>query len=190
MPDEIIPKSIASPGLLAHLLTAKFADALPFYRQEKQFSRIGIDLPWSTICNWAIKTADACKIILQMMKKDILENPVIHIDEAPIQALKEPGRIKSYMWAFKGSVRGKPTVLFEYHPSRSGDVAAAFLNGYQGIVQTEGYAGYDFLCEKKLNPSCGLLELCPPQIRGGPQRESEHPHREYRDGLKVYQQAV
>ncbi len=55
MPEQIIPKSIAAPGLLPHILTAKFADALPFYRQEKQFSRIGIDLPRSTMCNWAAK---------------------------------------------------------------------------------------------------------------------------------------
>ena len=149
MPEQVIPKSMATPGLLAHILTAKFADALPFYRQEKQFSRIGIDLPRATMCNWAIKTAQACEIILDMMKKDILKSPVIHIDETPVQVLKEPGRIKSYMWAFKGSVRGKPVVLFEYHPSRSGDVAATFLNGYQGIVQTDGYAGYGFLDGRK-----------------------------------------
>ena len=149
MPEQIIPKSMATPGLLAHNLTAKFADALPFYRQEKQFSRIGIELPRATMCNWAIKTAQACEIILDMMKKDIRKGPVIHIDETPVQVLKEPGRIKSYMWAFKGSVRGKPVVLFEYHPSRSGDVASAFLNGYQGIVQTDGYAGYAFLDDKK-----------------------------------------
>lgn len=149
MPDEIIPKSIATPGLLAHLLTAKFVDALPFYRQEKQFSRIGIELPRSTMCNWAVKTADACEIILQMMKQDMLKGPVIHIDETPVQVLKEPGRAKSYMWAFRGSARGKPIVFFEYHPSRSGDVVAAFLNGYQGIVQTDGYSGYHFLKEKK-----------------------------------------
>ena len=70
MPEQIIPKSMATPGLLAHILTAKFADALPFYRQEKQFSRIGIELPRATMCNWAIKTAQACEIILDMMKKD------------------------------------------------------------------------------------------------------------------------
>jgi len=69
MPDQIIPKSIATPGLLAHILTAKFADALPFYRQEKQFQRLGIDLPRSTMCGWAMKIAEACEIVLDMMKK-------------------------------------------------------------------------------------------------------------------------
>jgi len=59
MPEQMIPKSMATAGLLAHIMTAKFADALPFYRQEKQFSRIGVDLPGSTMCSWAMKVAQA-----------------------------------------------------------------------------------------------------------------------------------
>ena len=145
MPEQMIPKSMATPGLLSHILTAKFEDALPFYRQEKQFARIGVELPRSTMCNWAIKTADACEILLNMMKADILKGPVINMDETPLKVLKEPLRSKCYMWVFKGSAQGKPIILYEYHPSRSGDVAANFLKTYQGIVQTDGYTGYDFL---------------------------------------------
>ena len=58
VPLQIIPKSIASPGLLAHVLTGKFVDSLPFYRQEKQFTRIGVDLTRSSMCNWAMKAAE------------------------------------------------------------------------------------------------------------------------------------
>src|SRR3989339_1102602 len=145
MPEQIIPKSMATPGLLAHILTAKFADALPFYRQEKQFSRIGIDLPRATMCNWAIRVAQACEILLGFMQAQILQGPVINIDETTDQVLKEPKRSKCYMWVFKGGTPGKPIILFQYHPTRSGDVASGFLNGYRGIVQTDGYAGYDFL---------------------------------------------
>ena len=76
MPEQIIPKSIATPGLLAHILTAKFADALPFYRQEKQFARIGVELARSTMCKWSMKVADACDILMDMMKKDILIGPL------------------------------------------------------------------------------------------------------------------
>jgi transposase len=149
MPDQIIPKSFSTPGLLAHILTAKFADALPFYRQEKQFSRIGVELPRSTMCNWAMKTASACDIIVDMMKDAVLKSPVINIDETTVQVVKEPGRSKSYMWVFKGTVHGKPVILYQYHPSRSGDVAAAFLKTYKGIVQTDGYSGYNFLDRKE-----------------------------------------
>lgn len=145
MPDQMIPKSIATPGLLAHILTAKFADALPFYRQEKQFHRIGVDIPRSTMCNWAMKVAQACEILLEYMKDAILKGPVINIDETTVQVLKESKRSKCYMWVFKGGTSNNPIILFQYHPTRSGDVAREFLNGYQGIVQTDGYGGYDFL---------------------------------------------
>jgi len=149
MPDQIIPKSMSTPGLLAHIMTAKFADALPFYRQEKQFSRIGIELPRSTMCNWAMKVVAACDILMDMMKDSILKGPMINIDETTVQVLKEPGKSKSYMWVFKGGPPDKPIILFQYHPTRSGDVAAAFLKGYKGIVQTDGYGGYNFLADKK-----------------------------------------
>lgn len=145
MPDQIIPKSIATPGLIAHVLTAKFVDALPFYRQEKQFIRMGIEISRATMCNWAMKAAGACDIILDMLKDEILNNPVINIDETTLQVLKEPKRSKSYMWLFKGGPPEKPVIFYQYHPSRSGDVAVSFLNRYQGIVQTDGYSGYGFL---------------------------------------------
>lgn len=145
MPEQMIPKSMATPGLLAHILIAKFADALPFYRQEKQFSRIGVQLPRSTMCNWAMKVAQACEILLGFMQSQILKGPVINIDETTVQVLKVPKRSKCYMWVFKGGTTDKPVIMFQYHPTRSGDVASQFLNGYQGIVQTDGYAGYNFL---------------------------------------------
>ena len=133
MPDQIIPKSIATPGLLAHILTAKFADALPFYRQEKQFSRIGIDLARSTMCNWTMKVVEACEILLDMMREDIIAGPMIGIDETPLQVLKGPRKSKSYMWIFRGGPPDKNILLFQYHPSRSGDAASVFLKDYKGV---------------------------------------------------------
>lgn len=145
MPEQIIPKSMATPALLAHILTAKFADALPFYRQEKQFKRLGVDLPRSTMCNWAIKVAQACDLLMEFMQKEILQSSVIGIDETTVQVIKEPKRSKCYMWVFKRGTPDKPVIIFQYHPTRAGEVAANFLNGYQGFVQTDGYAGYNFL---------------------------------------------
>lgn len=145
MPEHIIPKSMATPGLIAHVLTAKFVDALPFYRQEKLFIRMGIEIPRATMCNWARKVAGACEIVRDMLKDEILKSSLINVDETTVQVLKEPKRSKSYMWLFKGGPPEKPVILYQYHPSRAGDVAASFLKDYQGIVQTDGYAGYDFL---------------------------------------------
>ena len=148
MPKQIIPKCIGTPGLIAFILTAKFVDALPFYRQEKQFLRIGVKISRATMCNWAQKVAQSCEILLMMLKKEILSGPLINIDETPVQVLKEPGKTsksKSYMWVFRGGTQEHPGILFEYHPTRAGDVAAAFLKGYKGVVQTDGYSGYGFI---------------------------------------------
>lgn len=148
MPEQIIPKCIGTSGLIAYVLVAKFVDALPFYRQEKQFLRIGVEISRATMCNWARKVAESCEILLMMLKQEILSGPLINIDETPTQVLNEPNRkntTKSYMWVFRGGTPEHPGILFEYHPSRAGDVAASFLNGYEGIVQTDGYKGYDFL---------------------------------------------
>lgn len=148
VPPQIIPKGIASGGLLAHVLTAKFEDALPFYRQEKQFTRLGVELGRATMCNWATKAAEACKPLLSLLQKDIISGPLVNIDETPVQVLAEPGRsptTKSYMWIFRGGDPQKPSLIYQYHPTRSGGVASTFLREYQGVVQTDGYAGYNFL---------------------------------------------
>jgi len=150
VPPQIIPKGLATAGLLAYVLVGKFCDALPFYRQEKQFARLGIDIPRQTMCNWAMKAAEACQLLLALLHRDVRGGPLINIDETPVQVLEEPGRTakqKSYMWVFKGGVPGKPVILYQYHPTRSGDVAKLFLKDYQGTVQTDAYSGYGFLNE-------------------------------------------
>jgi transposase len=148
VPAQIIPKGLATAGLLAHVLVGKFCDALPFYRQEKQFSRLGIDIPRQTMCNWAMKAAHACEDIMSLLHDEVRGGPLINADETTVQVLNEPGRsaqTKSYMWVFRGGSPDKPVVVYQYHPSRSAEVAKVFLRDYKGVVQTDGYAGYNFL---------------------------------------------
>lgn len=148
VPEQIIPKGIATPGLLAHIITAKFVDALPFYRQERQFERLGVELSRTSMSGWAIQVAERCQPLLDLLRAEILSGPLINMDETTVQVLGEPGRAsqtKSYMWVIRGGPPGKPVLIYQYHPTRSGDVARKYLSGYQGYVQTDGYAGYDFL---------------------------------------------
>lgn len=148
VPPQIIPKSIVSPGLLAHVLTGKFIDHTPFYRQEKQFVRLGVDVSRASMCNWAMKAATACQPLLNLFQDEILAGSYINIDETTLQVLSEPGRdptSKSYMWVFRRGNPEKAVLVFEYHPTRSGDAASAFLRGFKGCVQTDGYSGYNFL---------------------------------------------
>ena len=148
LPEQLIPKSIATPGLLAHVFTAKFVDALPFYRQEGQFRRLGVDLPRSTMCGWAIKAANRCEPIVELLDQEIRSGPLINIDETPLQVMKEPGRsnkTKSYMWIYRGGDPDRPALVYQYHQSRSGEVVSQYLKGYKGYVQSDGFSGYDFM---------------------------------------------
>ena len=147
-PKQIIAKSIATAGLLAYILTAKFCDALPFYRQERQFDRIGAEISRANMCNWAMKAATACQPVLALLKQEIRSGPLINIDETTLQVLYEPGRAastKSYMWVCRGGPPDRPGLIYHYAPSRAADVARDLLKGYSGVVQSDGYGGYDFL---------------------------------------------
>jgi len=150
MPPRMIPGSIAGPGLLAYVLTAKFVDSLPFYRQETIFSRLGIEVSRATLCTWAISAAGRCGPLIELLWDRVREGPLVQMDETTMQVLREPGRpasTKSYMWVNLGYVEEdsafKPVVLYHYHPTRSGEVATSVLDGYHGYLQTDGYDGYN-----------------------------------------------
>jgi transposase len=149
MPERMIPGSIASPGLLAYVLTSKFVDSLPFYRQSKMFDRIDGDISRATMCNWAILAADRCKELITLMAEEIRSGPLIQMDETALQVLKEPERkaeTKSYMWVKVGYPSGeksRPLILYNYHPTRSQEVPKEFLKNYRGYLQTDGYGGYN-----------------------------------------------
>ena len=151
-PVQLLPKSIASEGLIAHLIVSKFADGLPLYRQQKIFGRLGIELSRSTMANWVVNASRQCQPLIELIAKEIRSGPLINIDETPYQVLNEPGRrntSKSYMWVFRGGKENRPTLLYQYHRSRSGDAALNFLGDYQGYVQSDAFVGYEFLSEKK-----------------------------------------
>lgn len=145
---QILPKTIASSGLLAQIITAKFVDSLPFYRQEKQFLRLGYQVSRTNMANWTIQLSGILEKLLGLLKQEILSGPLINMDETTLQVLKEKGRSptsKSYMWIMRGGTPENPGIYFEYNPSRSSDVAKRLLENFQGIVQTDGYVGYDFI---------------------------------------------
>jgi len=148
LPAQIIPKSFATPSLLAHIFTSRFVDALPYYRQVAQFARLGVEVSRANMSNWALQISAKCLPLLELLKQTARAGPMIGIDETVIQVLREPGRAdntKSYMWVIRGGPPTAPILLFQYHPTRSGKFARQLLEGYQGYVQTDGYVAYDFL---------------------------------------------
>lgn len=151
LPPQLIPKTMATAGLLAHIVVSKFEDALPFHRQSKQLARLGIDLPRATLCNWARQVAERASPLADLMDRAIREGPIVNIDETTVQVLQEPGRSdtqKSYMWIFRGGDPERPVLRYQYHPTRAGSVPTSYLAGFKGYVQTDGYNGYDALGRK------------------------------------------
>ena len=147
-PAQIIPKGIATPGLLAPVAVSKYADALPLYRQEKIFERIGVDISRSTMAGWMVMVALGSKPIIDLLYKGLHSGPLINVDETPVRVMKEPGRAnttKSYMWVFRGGPPDKPIILFKYSETRSGEVPREVLAGYSGYCQTDAFSGYDGL---------------------------------------------
>jgi len=152
LPERIIPKSFASPSLLAHIAVAKYQDALPLYRQEQIFDRYQIDLSRTTMAEWMIKVGTVLQPLVNQFYEDILESPVIHCDETPVQVLKingEPSTKTSYMWVVGRWGPDKNIICFDFATSRSGEAASKLLAGYQGYLQVEGYGGYNELARNE-----------------------------------------
>ena len=148
LPVQLIPKSNSTAGLLAHIAVSKFADAVPLYRQQKIFGRLGIELSRAVMAKWMVQAANSCAGLIDLLKAEIRGGPLIGIDESPLQVLNEAGRpntSKSYMWVYRGGQIDRPTLLYQYYQTRSGKVALEFLDDYHGYIQSDDFSGYDHL---------------------------------------------
>ncbi len=154
-PVQLLPKTIATAGLIASVVVEKFADGLPLYRQAAKFSREGIEISRGTLSNWVVKVGDLSSPLMDVLREELSAGPLINVDETPVQVLNEPGRAnttKSYMWVFRG---GRPpdrgggiAVVFDYRPTRSAEkILKEYLTGYMGCAQSDGYIGYEALSE-------------------------------------------
>lgn len=146
LPAQPLPKSLASPGLLAHITVSKYQDALPLYRQETILKRIGVDLPRATLANWMVCAGQLIQPLINLLRDRLLAYDILQMDETTVQVLKEAGKTaqsKSYLWTQRGGPPDKPVILFDYDPSRSGAVPLRLLEGFQGTLQTDGYDGYN-----------------------------------------------
>jgi transposase len=155
-PEKIVKGSDFSNKTIAFFLTAKYADAIPFYRMEKMLKRSGLHVSRAGLCNLAISVGRATGDLVEAMNRDLASSPVMLMDETTLQVLKSgagpPG--KSYMWVTCGFHLGKPIQRFAYHSNRSGSFADSLLGGFSGYLQTDGYSGYDHLDE-----SAGIVHV-------------------------------
>lgn len=145
-PKPVISGSLASPSVLSHIMTQKYVEGLPLYRQEKQFHRMGINLSRQTFANWMIIGAERWLSVLYNRMHDLLlKLDIVHADETTLQVLQEPGRpatSKSYLWLYRTGIEGPPIILYDYQETRAGENPKNFLDGFKGYLQVDGYAGY------------------------------------------------
>ena len=167
VPPQLLPKSMASPSLLAHITTAKFVDGLPLTRQSKQFERLGLDIGAGTMGVW-MNTIGGEKVvpIINLMNEAMLEQPYIHCDETPLQVLKSEKAPSSehYMWVRAAGPPGRRMILFDYVPNRNTEALMALLTGpdgrYTGKLISDGLKIYDGLAEAWKLQHFGCLSHC------------------------------
>lgn len=148
-PAHPLGKCQASVGLLAHIIASKYADGLPLHRLEGILARYGGDVNRSTMANWIVRLEDVFRPLINLGHESLLESDYLQADETRLQVLKECGRSATsdkWMWVVRGGPPDKPFVLFDYDPSRSEVVPERLFAGFSGVLQVDGYAGYNKVC--------------------------------------------
>jgi transposase len=151
-PSRPITRGMAGPGLLAQVVVAKYADHCPLYRQEGIYRRSGVELDRATLASWVGEAAGLLAPLADAIGRYVRQGGKIHTDDTPVPVL-DPGRGKTRtarLWTYvrddrPAGSRGPPAVWYRYSPDRKGERPRAHLQGYAGILQADGYSGYDAL---------------------------------------------
>jgi transposase len=144
---SIVPKGLPTAGTLAFIATTKFVDGVSLYQTSKILERSGIEVSRGVMAGWMMKAHIAAQVLLNLLEDEAIASSYLQIDETTIQVLKEAGKTpesKSYMWV-RYKPGEKPVVLFDYDPSRRGEIAERLLLEFKGHLQCDGYSGYDRL---------------------------------------------
>ena len=150
-PVHPLGKCIATPSLLGYIITSKYADGLPLYRLEQMFKRLGQAVSRTSMAHWIIRLDEVFQPLMNLLREEQNHAAYLQADETRIQVLKEEGKTAQsdkWMWVTRGGPPGRPSVLFEYDPSRAGSVPVRLLDGFSGILQADGYSGYSQVCKQ------------------------------------------
>jgi transposase len=146
------PRGRATPAMLAHLLVAKYCDSLPLYRQAEIYAREGVELDRSTLCDWVGQAAWLLDPVAAAIRKHVFAADKIHGDDTPVPVLAPGlGRTKTgRLWVYVRDDRpfageAPPAAAYFYSPDRGGEHPAAHLTNFTGLLQADGYAGFEAL---------------------------------------------
>jgi transposase len=152
-PKQPFPKSIATAGLVAAVIDAKFNRHLPLYRQEDMFKSMGAEISRTNLGNWVVKAAELLKPIVDKMIEQIQSYDVAYADETVLQVLNEQGKLStstSYMWLFGGGPPDKRCFVYQYHSSRQDAIAKKFFDSFEGYLHADCYSAYVHLDKSRI----------------------------------------
>jgi len=143
-PPQAVPRCLASPGLLAYVVTCKFADHLPLNRLSGIFKRQGIEITRSTLCGWVGAVALALDPLYGLLRRDVLDSLILGADDTTLPFI-DPPRDRTrcgHLWCYFGD-KHHPHVFFEFSPDWTNSWPLQTLKGWQGHLQADAYKGWD-----------------------------------------------
>jgi transposase len=153
-PSRPIERSIAGPGLLAHVLVSKYCDHLPLYRQSQIFARAGVELDRSTLAEWVGGSSQLLAPLVEALRRHVMAAGKLHADDTPVPVLApglgktKTGRLWTYVRDDRPAGDSTPAaVWFAYSPDRKGEHPQSHLRNFTGTLQADGYAGFDQIYE-------------------------------------------
>jgi transposase len=146
-PPQPIDKGLPGPGLLAHVITSKYSEHLPLYRQEDILARHGVTLSRATLCGWLAQAAELLRPLYEAMVKRVQASRVIWTDDTtvPVWDPTLPATRAGRFWVYLGDARN-PFSVYDFTPRRTRDGPERFLGAYQGYLQADAFTGYDRIC--------------------------------------------
>ena len=148
LPAQVIDKGLASASVLAQVVTAKFRDHLPLYRQARIYQREGVDIPQSTLVDWVRQAHELLAPIVDAIRLNVLSSGYVSTDDTSVTLLTKQspkGSKRAHFWAYLGEQPGD--VVFDFTPGRGGEGPKRMLAGYKGYLQADAYSVYDTFFE-------------------------------------------
>lgn len=170
-PSRPIPRSMAGPGLLAYILTSKFDDHVPLYRQHEIFERMGADIPDTTLVDWCGAAMRTLAPLIERIEADVMASDVLHADDTPIRVLDRSAKSKGLgkgvkqgrIWTYVRDQRpwsgtAPPGAVYYFSPDRKGEHPRKHLENSSGILQADAYSGFKSLYDLREDGSAQFRE--------------------------------
>ena len=155
-PDKAIAKGMATPALLAHVIVSRYGDHVPFHRQSQILARHGVEIDRSVLAGWAGQACWWLEALHGELAREVFASTKLFADDTPMPTLNPgAGRVRiGRFWAYARDDRpwlgpDPPAVVYFYTPDRKGERPASHLADFRGVLQVDGYAGFERLAAER-----------------------------------------